>query len=149
MNRQKLLNIRFWILVCYTIFMIFLVGIQVYFRLFEPIDYKEKMIQEYSLNEITNNSFVNVERKKRLLFFPYKDITFLIKEDDSFKTLDFKDEFDRSVDSSDVHIKQSSENNAKIKVYAKVYKESLKPEITNIDVYLPYSDIQKINKVKN
>ncbi|CAI3500640.1 hypothetical protein CIRMBP1229_02437 [Enterococcus cecorum] len=106
------------------------------------------MIQEYSLNEISNNSFVNVERKKRLLFFPYKDITFLIKEDDSFKTLDFKDEFDRSVDSSDVHIKQSSENNAKIKVYAKVYEESLEPEITNIDIYLPYSDIQKINKVK-
>lgn len=54
---------------------------------------------------------------------------------DNFKTLDFKDEFDKSVDSSDVHIKQSSENNAKIKVYVKVYGETLKPE-TNIGVYL-------------
>lgn len=144
MNRQKLLNIKLVVVICFTIFMIFLCGLQLYFRFFEPIASKERMIQEYSLNTISNNSFVNIEKKKRLFLFTYSDIAFLVKEDDSFKRLDFEDEFDRSVDSTDVHIKQSSEDNAKIKVYAKVYEEGFKPEITKIELYLPYSDIQKI-----
>ena len=80
MNRQKLLNIKLMVVMCFTIFMMFLCGLQLYFRLFEPIDYKEKMIQAYSLNAISNNSFVNIEKKKRLFLFPYSDIVFLVKK---------------------------------------------------------------------